>query len=323
MPLSTNTEALREMQRLEQTSTGRLRGVPARHVTHIRVATAHLQGTAEPWHCRVLTDLAERAAGSLRPDSAEYLVFSDDLLIAVLTVVARVVLPDYPLSPLQRRHQTAAADALADLPRPSLRELADQRSRMDGRDDQTRLESHPAAGAVRIAASDDPTVTCWVTIDADLETCQTSIRQCGLDPDHLIVITAPGYGRYGRDRHRLQVPILSAMQHLADRHQLPAAVVGDWLDAEGATNAHPGPGPEQILANFTAAYIGPFASELDYTRHHMTELGWIAALEHTGIPTRYLDEAAVNRDWFRKQVRGISRATHNRIDVFHRTTATP
>ena len=51
----------------------------------------------------------------------------------------------------------------------------------------------------------------------------------------------------------------------------------------------------------------------------MSELGWIAALEHAGIPGHYLDEAAVNRDWFRNRVRGISRATHDQVEVFRRT----
>lgn len=316
MPLSTNTEALREMQRLEPTSTGRLRGVPVRYLSRIP-ATAELRSTPEPWHGRLVADLADRAVGSLTPDSAEYLVFSDDLLIAVFTVAARVVLPDYPLSPVQRRHQAAVAHALDDLPRYTLRELADRRARMDGRDELAHLEYHPPAGAIRVAAIDDPTVTAWVTIDADPDISRTAIRQCGLDPDHLIVITAPGYGSYGLDRHRLDLPILYAMRQLADRHDVPPAVVGDWLAAEGAINADPA--PEQVLAEFTAAYIGPFPTELDYTRHHMSELGWTTALEDAGIPRRYLDEAAVNRDWFRRQVRSISRATYDRVEVFHRT----
>lgn len=319
MPFSTNAEALREMRRLEATSTGRLKGVPAGYISRT-LAALELRDTPEPWHCRLVTDLAERAAGSLRPDSAVYLVFSDNLLIAVLTVAAGVELPDYPLSAVQRRHQSAAVRALADLPRNTLRELADRRASMDGRDDQTHLESHPPAGAIRVAALDDPTVTDWVPIDADLETSRTSIRRCGLDPERLIVITAPGYGRYGRDRHRLDLPILCAMGQLAAQHQVSTAVVGDWLGAEGATNANPGPSPEQILTGFAAAYIGAFASELDYTRHHMTELGWFAALEQAGIPDRYLDAGAVNRDWFRSRFRGISRTPHDRVDVFRRTT---
>lgn len=319
MPLRTNAEALREMQRLAQTSTGRLRGVPARYTSRTHAAM-ELRNTPEPWHGRLVADLADRAAGSLRPDSAEYLVFSDNLLIAVFTVAAQVVLPDYPLSPTQRRHQGAVAHALADLPRQTLRYLADRRAKMDGRDEQADLENDPPAGSVRVAAIDDPTVTAWVTIDADPHTSRTSIRQCGLDPDHLIVITAAGYGRYGRDRHRLDLPILYAMQQLADRHDVTAAVVGEWLAAEGAINADLT--PERILTEFSAAYIGPFASELDYTRHRMNELGWIAALAHAGIPGSYLDEAAVKRDWFRSRVRGISRATHDGIAVFHRTVDT-
>ena len=49
--------------------------MPARYATRTP-ATAELHNTPEPWHSRLVTDLADRAAGSLRPDSAEYLVFS-------------------------------------------------------------------------------------------------------------------------------------------------------------------------------------------------------------------------------------------------------
>lgn len=316
MPLSTNAGALREMRWLQSTTTGRLRGIPARYTSRAP-ATAELRDTPEPWRRRTAADLADRAAGSLTPDSAEYLVFSDSLLIAVLTVAARVLLPDYPLSPVQRRHQTAVAQALADLPRDTLRELADRRSHMDGRDELARLDHAPAPGTIRVATVNDPTVTAWVTLDADPDVSRASIRDCGVDPDHLIVITAPGYGDYGRNRHRLDLPMLCAMRQLADQHDVTPAVVGDWLAAEGAINADIT--PEQFLTAFTAAYIGAFATELDFTRQHMADLGWIAVLEHADIPRRYLNEAAVNRDWFRKRFRGIFGATRDHVEVFHRT----
>jgi hypothetical protein len=319
MPVTTNADALRQMRRLDSTSTGRLRGLPARYAGRTP-ATGELRSTPEPWHSRLVADLSDRAAGSLTPDSAEYLVFSDNLLIAVLTVAAHLVLPEYDLSPLQRRHQGAAAHTLTDLPRHTLRELADQRARMDGRDEQARLEyDWSAIGAVRVAAADDPTVTEWVSISADRDSCDQLIRHTGLNPDQLIVISAPGYGRYGRDRHRLDLAVLCAMHRLADRHDVTLTVVGDWLAAEDATDAELD--PEQIVTDFSAAYIGPFPDQYAYTRRHLTDLGWTAALQQAGIAYRYLDEAAVNRDWFTGQVRGIRCHARNRTEVFRRTAA--
>lgn len=320
MPISTNAEALRDIRRLDPTSTGRLLGLPARS-TDPRQASRQLHNTPQPWHDQIITDITARAAGTLSADSAEYLVLSDHTLIALLTVAAHLVLPDYPLTGLQRRHQSAVVAALSDLPRHMLRELADRRSTLDGRDEQAALEYRPPViGAARIAALDEPTVTAWITVNADLDSTREAVRRASLDPDKLIIITASGYGTYGRDRHRLDLPMLCAMHRVAHRHQVSLQVVGDWLAAEGAT--HVGLDPGRLDTTFAGAYLGPFTHELDYTHHHMAELGWTAALQQAGIDERYLDERAVNRDWFAREVRGIYCSTHHRAEVFRRATAT-
>jgi antirestriction protein len=90
----------------------------------------------------------------------------------------------------------------------------------------------------------------------------------------------------------------------------------NWLHAEGATTADLS--PQAVITQFADAYIGPFTRELDYTAHHMAELGWTQALQTAGIPEHYLDTDAINRDWFHRQVRHIDSGTYGRIEVFHR-----
>ncbi len=97
-------------------------------------------------------------------------MFSDNTVVAVLTAAARVVPPDYPLSTNQAKHQRAAAEALGDLHRYTLRDLADRRAAMDGREQDAAAEydEHPA-GALRVAPMTDPTNTRWVAIGDDLD----------------------------------------------------------------------------------------------------------------------------------------------------------
>jgi hypothetical protein len=262
--------------------------------------------------------LAARDAGHITPDSPEYLVFCDSTLVALLSAAGRVVLPDYPLSSLQTKHQQAAAHALGDLARHALRELADRRAAMDGRDADALAEydRHPG-GALRVAPLGDPTNTRWVHIGTDLHHAQRTVqRACGAQPEQVLIVTAAGYGRYGRDRHRLHLNVLCVMHQVAQAHQVSLCTVGDWLDAEGATTTDVD--PKAIVEQFAAAYIGPFASDLAYTQHRMAELGWPQALHAATIPEGYLDTAAINRDWFSHQVRQIDSGTHGHIEVFHR-----
>lgn len=75
MPLSTNAEAVRDMQRLDPTTNGRLVGLPARHVRPHTIA-ADLGDTPQPWRALLIDNLTGRRNGSLTADSAEYLVLS-------------------------------------------------------------------------------------------------------------------------------------------------------------------------------------------------------------------------------------------------------
>ena len=316
---STISEALHQMRALHSTDAGRLRGIHLRYGS-LSVPRQLLSHTPQPWRARMEEAIAARDAGHITPDSPEYLVFSDTTLVAVLSAAGRLVLPDYPLSSLQTKHQQAAAQALGDLARHALRELADRRAAMDGHDQDAlaEYEDHPG-GALRVAPLADPTSTRWVRIGADLqEAYRTVQRTCRAQPEQIVIVTAAGYGTYGRDRHRPRLDVLCAMHHIAEAHQVSLCTVGDWLDAEGApTDVQ----PQTIVQQFAIAYIGPFASDLAYTRHRMSELGWTQAVQAAGIPDGYLDIAAINRDWFGHQVRQIGSGVHGRIEVFHRRQA--
>jgi hypothetical protein len=312
MSIVTNPEALAEMRNLKPTSTGRLRGLPA-SATRYDPVNRVLRDTPEPWRSQISTDITDRHAGILTATSVEYLALSNN----VLTAAAHVDLPDYPLTPLQRRHQTAVAQALRDLPRHTLRQLADQRSTMDGRDEQARFETHPpAATAIRVAPAGDPTVTEWVPLGPSLFDSRRDLQAAGLDPDRALILSAPRYGRYGQRRHRLDLPTLCTMCRLAITHDLPVAAVGDWLDKEGATTTDPG--AEWLSAAFTESYLGLFSGQLAYTEHRIAELGWTTAMTGAGIPIGYLDLAKINRDWFADEVRAIRADPGGRIAVFSR-----
>jgi len=314
---STITDALREMRALRGTHAGRLCGIPVRHTAYTR-PDQWLASTPQPWRDRLQAAIAARHTGTVTSDSPEYLVLSDSVVVAVLTAAARVVLPDYPLSTNQTKHQTLTAQALADLPRHTLRELANRRAAAEGRDRDAAAEYQPhPAGALRVAPATDPTNTRWVHTGADLDYARRTVQDaCHTDPDQVLIVTAAGYGAYGRDRHRLQLPVLCAMHQVADTHHVSLRTVGDWLDAEGATKRDVS--PHTIVEQFTAAYIGPFADQLAYTHHRMAHLGWTQAVAAAGIPDKYLDTAAMARDWFATEVRAVDSGTPQRIEVFHR-----
>jgi hypothetical protein len=41
-------------------------------------------------------------------------------------------------------------------------------------------------------------------------------------------------------------------------------------------------------------------------------------LQQAGIPQHYLNDAAITRDWFTSQFRGLRCASRHRTEVFHR-----
>lgn len=320
MVASTITDAIRQIRALLPTRSGQLLGIHVHHSYGSR-PDHWLGNTPQPWHDQLQAAITARTTGTPTKDSPEYLVLSDQVVVVVLTAAAQVVLPDYPLSRTQARHQALAAAALTDLPRHVLRQLADHRAALDGRrqDATAETELHPD-GALRVAPAADPTNTRWIHIGADLHQARdTAARACHTDPDQILIVTAAGYGQYGRTRHRLDLPMLAAMHQIADTHQVSLSAVGNWLYSEGATTADVD--PANILAEFAASYLGPFDDRTAYTRHRMNDLGWTQALAAAGIPEKYLDTDAITRDWFDHDVRAVDSGTWNRVEVFHRPAA--
>jgi hypothetical protein len=321
MRRSTISQALREMRGLHDTDAGRLRGTSLRH--RFGMPRQGLTATPQPWRDRIQAGIEARHDGHLTADTPEYLVFSDGVLVVVLTAAAHLLLPDYPLTPLQARHQQAAAEALSDLRRHALADLADRAGAPDSphpdHDNHGPSDGEPdAAGWLRVAPDTDPTQAVWVDIGPDLAAARRMLaRATGTDPDRVLIIEANGYGRYGRDRHRHRLDVLCAMHQLAVSRQVSLHTVGEWLHAEGATTAED-LDPEAIVEAFAAAHLGPYACETDYARSRMRQLGWTQALQTAGIPDTYLDTAAVTRDWFTYQVRSIDPGTRDHIEVFTR-----
>ena len=322
----TIAEALREMRDLQPADAGRLHGMCLRGITP-HDCERLLSATPQPWRDQLRSRLRSRMSGDLHPDSPEYLVQSDGVPIAVLTAAARIELPDYPLSPLQTRHQRDAAAALGDLGRSALRELADQRAHAEGRDQDVAAESerHPG-GALRVAPAADPTNAAWVHISADLARSRRNAQVIGRsDPEQILILTAAGYGGYGHTWHRPALEVLCAMHRISEVHGVTLSTVGDWLAGELPTDGLVD--PQTIIEQFAAAYIGSFGSEVDYVGHRLAELGWPQALAAAGIPERYLDLPRIARDWFGHQVDqirpvspdGFMPAGH--IEVFRRHPA--
>jgi hypothetical protein len=237
------------------------------------------------------------------------------------------VLPDLPLSANQAKHQAAAAHVLRDLPRDILGALADQRARWERTDADADADVETVeagylgqpGGALRVAPAEDPTDTCWVHIGADLDVAQRTLREAchtdpGADPGQVLIVTAAGYGAYGRDRHRLDLPMLCAMHQVADTHHVTPGTVGDWLAAEGATDTDVH--PPTLITDFAATYLGAYPDRAAYTQTRMAELGWAQAITAAGIPEQYLDLGAMTRDWFRTEVRDVAADGH--IEVFTR-----
>ena len=309
---STNTEALQAIRQLHDTDTGRLRGICLRHRPR-DLAPPLFLGTPQPWRDELIAalDTDQRTV-----DSPYYLVICDRMPIVWLNLRGQVIVPDYPVSGIRARHQHTAAVALGDLARWALRDLADLRAQLDADADTPEGEyGQLPDGALRIASTREPTATRWITIGADLAAARSRVAQL-CPPDELVVVTALGYGCYGRERHRLQLPVLCAMQQVATTHQVSLGTVGNWLAVQEPTGVDLD--PQQVVDRFADAYLGPYPSTHAYTAHRMAELGWTQAITAAGIPERYLDTRAINQELFAHYVQEIQPGEGRHIEVFRR-----
>ncbi|MGC5322769.1 hypothetical protein ACPXB5_29020 [Micromonospora arida] len=196
-----------------------------------------------------------------------------------------------------------AVQAMSNLARWVLVALADARAEIEDTVVQSVMSQE---GAVRIAPADDLTSSAAVLLDGDLAAAQASIAKVlpVRAAAEMVVIDAHGFGRYGRDSHRLPLPVLCAMRRVASTHQLPLAAVGDWLAASGGVDADVP--ADDLPASFTADLVGLFSHRSDYAEKHLAERGWAAALERLGMPRRYIDLAALERDLFDNDVHAVA-----------------
>ncbi|MDQ1647007.1 MAG: hypothetical protein QOJ50_3191 [Cryptosporangiaceae bacterium] len=312
---STIAEALSSARGLHYADAGRLRGLDPRSRCFPLTELAQL---GDPWIDDLLALIRARAGGTITPDTPEYVVLSDGLPVAWLTVHAAVITPSVPLTRIQARHQGLAAAALGDLHRYTLTDLADWRDR---REDRTADGIGEAAGSLRVASAADPTRTARIRIGPDparaAATADAVIHSTG---GPLLILSASGYGRYRGHAHRLDLGILCAMHAIADEHQVPLPCIGDWIDddpcAAGLTAA-------ALPQRFRDTYRGQFSSREAYTEHCMDAQGWTAVLRQHGMEP-FFDQRDYTHHLFTRDVTAIDghaaghRDSRGGVHVFRR-----
>ncbi|MGW3618560.1 hypothetical protein [Micromonospora arida] len=302
MRRSTVADAVRAFQRLRSVNAGSLVGVAL--ADRYRTSPPLKVDTLPRAQAAVLgASIKARTAGVIDGETPAYLVYSGDLPVVWCTVRASVITPDLVLDGTPARHQRMAVQALSSLARWVLVALADARA---GDEAAVVRSAMSQEGAVRIAPADDLTSSAAVLLDGDLTAAQASIAKV-LPVNaaaEVVVIDAHGFGRYGRDSHRLPLPVLCAMRRIASTHQLPLAAVGDWLAASGGVDADVP--AEDLPAIFTAGFLGLFPHPSAYAERHLVDRGWATALERLGMPRRYIDLEALRRDLFDNDVYAVA-----------------
>ncbi len=320
--MTTIADALDAFRRLSDVAAGTLGGMSLRYR---RRAPLYLGDLPDPWASTLRASIEARDAGTVTDDTPQYLIFSGGTVVAWCTVTAAVVTPDMPLSRTQAKHRRMAVEALGDLARHVLVELADARDARTGFDNRTTMAQ---PGAVRVAPASDPTWSFSLVIDGDLAKAQAVIAGTlaarGGDPagGAALVIDACGYGRYGREAHRLPLEVLCAMHQIADTHTVPLAAVGNWpAQHDGTTADAPANDIEDV---FAAEFLGVFASRTAYAEHYMRQHGWTDALAAAGINTRFINLDELRRHLFDDEVTDVDTDDGTgSIVVLRRSTARP
>lgn len=296
MAIQTITEALHQMRRLGYADARRLVGVGIEDAWRLPGGTI----MTKTWPDALRAQLA--AAGADLNSTPVYVVLSDGAPVCWLTADGVVVTSTAELTRTQARHRDQAAQALSQLSRYTLARLADACDVREGRRDDVDDDFHPERlGSLRVANPARPARAWWVPISGDLDEARRRVADATGTPEPLI-ITAYGYGDYGRDAQWLRLDVLCAINRAADAHDLPVGVVGNWLAAEGGLAGLIG--AEDIPPAFAEAYIGRFSHELAYTAYRLDELGWEKALRELGA-LEFFDTNAFNRHLFAYEVRAV------------------
>ncbi|GIF01091.1 hypothetical protein [Paractinoplanes rishiriensis] len=248
-------------------------------------------------------------------DSICYVVSSDNTPVAWLTYRAQVTAADGQFSAYQRAHQAKAVEALAQLTRRAVDQLARLRDHRDRRSPGAEPDVRGPGTRVRVADPAEPTLTWWTSLGPDLTAARAHVASLIGTSREALVVDARGYGAYASGAHPLPVPVLCAIEHLAAGHDLPAAVIGDWLYAEGA--AHQQADPADILDAFTTSYLGRYPHRQAYASAELDRRGWTQALTNAGIPAHLFDLCRFTGILFDDEVRGIV-LPDSRVAVFRR-----
>ncbi|GAA3386307.1 hypothetical protein [Cryptosporangium minutisporangium] len=310
MPTVNQAEALRLMRRLTTAASSRLHGV---HLDHGAYSYYPAPGAPYPdWPDDYNTAVEYRAAGQQIGSTPIYTVFSDRFPVCWLTYDGQIVESSAALTRLQARHRRLAVAALGELTRLALRQLADLRDVRDGRPkDIDGYDSEQRTGQARVSHPTAPARAWWIAVGPDLEHARSRSREVTGTPEPLI-LSAHGYGRYGRDAECLPLELLCAINATVAAHQdtttltgeraVNGNVVGDWLaDEHGLSGALPA---DQIPAAFAAAFLGVYSHDQDFAAERMRQNGWDQALRDLGA-LEFFDLRQYTYQLFRREVRAI------------------
>ncbi|MDP9792597.1 hypothetical protein J2S43_001109 [Catenuloplanes nepalensis] len=322
MPRYTLERAWQCISALGPVDAGRLIGHCLRYDTGVAIPPGTLTAeAADTLHASLYPPPGTPVTG----DTIFYVVSSDRTPVAWLTYDATVVTPAAQLTAYQKAHQQQAVHALSHLSRHAVYELAklrDHREQRTGGQEPTPLDT---GTRILVAAADDPTLTWWAGITADLTdslrhllAVTHAIDSGSTSPDtgplaQILIINASGYGDYGRKRPTFDLPTLCAIEQLAGASHLPAWAIGDWLHHEGVTATDLT--AAQIVDAFTSSYAGVYDSRRAFATAERDRHGWTTALTQAGIPLHLFDLDTFSRDLFSTQAHDVRLHDH-RVAVF-------
>ncbi|MFB9319809.1 hypothetical protein [Cryptosporangium minutisporangium] len=314
MPTVNLAEALRWMRRLTTVASSRLHGV---HLDHGASSYYPAPGAPHPeWPGDYNTAVESRASGQRIGSRPIYTVFSDRLPVCWLTYDGQVVESSAALTRLQAKHRRLAVAALGELTRPVLQQLADLRDVRDGRpEDIDGYDSEQRAGQARVSHPSAPARAWWIPVGPDIEQARSRSHEVTGTREPL-VLSAYGYGRYGREAERLDLEVLCALNATVAGHRhtttltgertVNGNVVGDWLADEHGLNG--GLPADQLPTAFSQAFLGAYRHDQDYAAEQMRQNGWEQALRDLGA-LDYFDLRQYTYQLFRREVRAISYRT--------------
>ncbi|GAB7048390.1 hypothetical protein [Catenuloplanes indicus] len=305
MSRCTQTEALRLFSALADADAGRLTGASLLGPVLPAIRPGQLTAESAGLLAKSLYRPRDTPAGA---EMICYVVSSDGTPVAWLTYDAHVhAPPSGALTGYQRAHQQRAVTALSGLTRRAVAALARLRDHRDGRIPGDPPDPLDTSTRLLVAHATDPTLTWWVKPSGDLGALRNHLTvltgQDVAEDGQVRVLEVDGFGDYGRHREHLELSVLCAIDALSATHEVPTSVIGDWLDAEGATRTDVT--AAQITRAFTEAFAGIHPGRRSFAEAERDRLGWTAAMAAAGIPLRYFDTPLYTASVFDHTARAI------------------